>query len=332
MKIKICAENILIIAAILLFFFDQINAADFELHPRLETGVMFYSIEIDAESQAIPTAPNETSGYNKTQKEIEFSDTMPFVGCGATFFVNRFFVDLSSQYTSDGKDHAEVSGSEYLEQSSYGTSLFSSEVIKYHSKFDRTDNAVSVGYAVTHRFSVFVGYKWAVTDLDTTFDGPFSLLSIDDWGTSSSDNWLAHGNIVGEEHQKFKYQGPFIGIAHGWSVERFSIFQGLFSVNAGLAHLDSKLSRNRYSTLSVYLLNGQEIEPIVSTSQENREIKGQALGLTVGLGWRGMTSLKNLSYSIGISGYRYQFDSDDSDASDINETAVTFKIGLAYAF
>lgn len=249
---------------------------------------------------------------------------MSFVGWGATLFINRLFIDLSGQYAFDGSDRTTVSQSQYTEQTENDTSLFVAVMPEYHGQFDRTDHAVSVGYAVTKRFSVFAGYKWTENDLDRSFEGPFSVLEM--------DNWVANGRVKGEEVVKFQYEGPFIGVAHGWTIDRFSIFEGMASVNVGIAHLNSKLNEDEKGTTQIDSLKGQPIEPFVETYSVAREIKGDTMGLTLGLNWRGMTSIRNLSYSFGISGYRYRFDSDDSDASDINETAVTFKIGLTYTF
>lgn len=46
----------------------------------------------------------------------------------------------------------------------------------------------------------------------------------------------------------------------------------------------------------------------------------------------GSTPWKNLSYSFGVTGQQYQFESDASDGSDWGETVYNFKIGLAYVF
>jgi hypothetical protein len=52
----------------------------------------------------------------------------------------------------------------------------------------------------------------------------------------------------------------------------------------------------------------------------------------LGLDWRGATPIGNLAYCIGVSGYRYNFNSDDSSFPDISETSVIFKVGLSYAY
>ncbi len=60
--------------------------------------------------------------------------------------------------------------------------------------------------------------------------------------------------------------------------------------------------------------------------------KGDALGLTLGLTWRGVTPVDGLNYSVGVSGYKYEFDADEKGTADIDEFAVLFKAGVAYAF
>jgi hypothetical protein len=324
MKKKRQAKKILIIAAILLLFLNPTYAMDFDFQPRIETGVMSYSLEQDATSISIPTDIDDASGYNIAEDEIEFSSTMPFVGGGATLFVNRLFVDLSGQYTFEGSDNVQVASSTYIEQDEDNFSSFATVVSKYDAHLDRTDHAVSVGYAVTKRFSVFAGYKWAAINLDATHEGPIGILYI--------NNGILYGRMVGEVHTKLKYEGPFVGVAHGWQIDRIPIFEGMLSINVGLAHLNSKLSWHQNDAVHIDSLNGREIEPIDLSTTQTDEIKGRTLGLTLGLNWSGVTSIKTLSYSMGISGYRYQFDSDDSNSPNISETTVTLKLGLTYAF
>jgi hypothetical protein len=326
MRRKICVLCLIIIIGSLLFFQHPVFAVDCDFQPRIETGVMSYSFEQSANSESVPSGINNTSGYNQTREEIEFNTTMGFVSAGAALFVNRLFVDLSGQYTLEGSDHMTVAESEFYEnESNSNLSTYTSTVADYDAQLDRSDHAVSVGYAINKQFCIFAGYKWAMIDLDTTIGGSFSMLAI--------DNMVLNGQITGSEDVEFKYEGPFIGVAHGWQIDAASICQGLMSVNAGLAHLNSKLSRRRSLNLRVESMNGQDVEPVdMPPVILTEEIKGVTLGLTLGLNWRGTTPFKTLSYSLGISGHRYQFHSDDSISPDISETVVRFKFGLTYVY
>lgn len=295
---------------------SQLRAANIELQPRLETGVMFYSIESTAQSKITPSHPGETAGYYLSQEKLEYSDNVGFVSGGATLFINRLFVDLSGQYMFNGEARTHSSGSTYNEtdQSFLGLDP------EYNSRFYRTDLAVSAGYAVSENFSVYLGYKWSALDMDSNLAGPVSLLQI--------NNCVLSGRIEGQNYFKFKYEGPFIGLTHGWKVGN----TGLLSAKLALAYLMSKGTLEEVATLRLDSINGVKIEPIITPVNDIIEAKGDTLGLALGFDWRGATSINNLFYSIGINGYRYNFNTNESDAQDINETAVTFKVGLSYLF
>jgi hypothetical protein len=319
MKMK---TNTLCIMLITITFLlpPKTDAADFEFQPRLETGLMFYSIEQAPLSKNTLPQAGESSSANFAQEAIEFSDNMGFVGGGGTLFIRRLFVDLSGQYAFNGSARTHASGSEYLETEN----LFFSTEDDYHGQFYRTDMALSAGYAVNRRFSVYAGYKWAAVDLDVTFEGPASGLNI--------DNWLASGRFEAEEYDKLRYEGPFIGVTHGWEIDQPGFLKGLISAKVALAFLSSKFRIDQTGVITYDSINGVEIEPLVETIEVKNEIKGDTLGLTLGFDWHGMTAIESLSYWIGLSGYRYKFDADDSDEPDVSETAVTFKAGLAYVF
>jgi hypothetical protein len=89
--------------------------------------------------------------------------------------------------------------------------------------------------------------------------------------------------------------------------------------------------------MSLTWINDQQVpevvEPLENGGVSNRfDTDGDSLGLTLGIAWRGQTAVGGLSYNIGVHGYRYEFDSQDNGQSDINETAVVYKFGVAYVF
>ncbi len=320
MKKRIWLLNIVLVTCSLLFRLESC-AAELEFHPRLETGLMFYSMEFSAWSKTILTIPGESSGQGSGKEKVEFCDSIRFIGGGITFFTGRIFVDLSGQWAFDGSDRSRAASYEYAEGD---TNYFASAEPEFRGRFDRTDQAIATGYAVTGKLSIFGGYKWAGVDLDTCFDGPASLLII--------DNWVANGRYSGSGHDRFRYEGPFIGMTHGSQIAGPGFLHGLIAVRVGVAYLQSKLNRNETGTMTFDRLNGREVEPLTVTSVENIEVKGDTVGLTLGVDWRGATPIKNLFYCLGVSGYRYNFSSDDADFSDITETAVTCKAALGYVF
>ncbi|MEE9412108.1 MAG: hypothetical protein V3V22_03545 [Methylococcales bacterium] len=64
--------------------------------------------------------------------------------------------------------------------------------------------------------------------------------------------------------------------------------------------------------------------------QADGNSKGDSIGFSFGVTWRGLTPVEGLTYSVGASGYRYEFDSNN--AADFNETQARVDFGLAYAF
>ena len=80
------------------------------------------------------------------------------------------------------------------------------------------------------------------------------------------------------------------------------------------------------------MVNGVAVEPVIESDRRNNKNNGNTLGITLGIGWNGMTPIQGLTYSVAVSGYRYQFDADDKSLKDIHETSVNLKLGLAYLF
>jgi hypothetical protein len=319
MKKKILASVITLITGCLLFS-PKTHASIFALQPRLEAGLMHYSIELAALSETtLPNAGN-TTGHNSGHDKIKFSDNMGFVGCGATFFIHHLFVDLSAQFTVDGNARSQDSVSEYGEATNSLTTITTED----EAQFDRTDRALSIGYAITRRFSVYAGYKWATLHLDNTFDGQVSYLNI--------DNYVLNGHISGLDHYEFEYNGPFVGMTNGWEMGRGGFFSGLITAKLALAYLNSNLLQNETGTAMFDSINGTEVDPESVPFDDTKTTKGTTWGLALGLDWRGATPIGNLAYCIGVSGYRFNFNSDDSSLPDISETSVIFKVGLSYAY
>lgn len=312
----------MLILVSIIFWTESVYAVDFELRPRLESGAMIYSISQVAYNKTVLPRQGETIGHNKTQKEQTFIDTMGFIGCGTTLFYNHFFIDLSGQYAFYGKDQTSTLSSEYRENYD-GDGVFFSYDTYDSAKFNRADYAISVGYAVTRRLSVFGGYKWAAVDLNNTYEGSFAMLQIDDR--------VGNGSIIGQDQFDFRYEGLFIGVTHGWSMGGAA--QNMLSINLALAYLNSDYTINSNYIYRYESVNGQELdEPEVIPGKIVDTVKGDTLGVSLGINWIGTTLIKKLSYSVSIGGYRYSFDSERPGYRDIREFALSLKLGLSYAF
>ena len=325
-----CGVYAAAIIGVLILWGGSAIAGEVFLQPRLETGVMEYTFKSQAINQIEVSQPvPEQSGFSITQTAFDFSGFMPFVSAGATAFVNRFFLDLCGQYGWGGDDSASIASSGFTRD----PDSFLAFETDNAASFDRGEAAVSIGYAFTRRFNLFTGYKWARTNFDTTFDGRYSFVI---HNSNGPDNYLA-GRYWGAFGYRFEYEGPFVGAIHSWDCTHFNILPGAITVNLALAHLQGKVKVDRRDQhVTIDSVDGQPI-PAVTGEPENGmfarlDTKGETWGLSAGLGWCGTTPLEGLSYTLGISGYRYEFDSDRRDQSDINETVMIYRVGLAYVF
>lgn len=316
------------------------TAADVSIQPRLEAGLMYYSFESEAMNEHLAPAPiPANTGADATQKAFEFSDTLLFIGAGATFFLNRFFIDFSGQYAYNGKDTTQMATSAYVmesfdEDALYMNTGFMAMDTLDTAKIDRRDMAVSLGYAVSRRLSLFAGYKWARTHFHTTSQGRYGIIrySID----SDVDGYSA-GRTWGETDFRFAYAGPFVGAVQSWDCSHGGFLRGLLTANLALAHLQGKVvleQRDQY--LAIDSINGQSVPEFIVHIEDAGFVrfntKGDAWGMALGIGWRGRTAIEALSYFLGLSGYRYEFNAEEYGQSDINETAIMVKAGLVYIY
>lgn len=334
MKTKLYITYAAGIPMAVLFFWGTVMAADFSFQPRLEIGVMQYAFESGPISVTLPSEPTDANtGFNFTQQSFEYSDQLLVIGGGGTLFWNHFFLDFSGHSAADGKDSATASFSAY--QSESPATVFLSADPMYEANFDRMDFAVSLGYAFSGHFSVFAGYKKAKTEFDAIYQGPFMMV-VHDEGSVPFDT--VGGRLWGRANFNFEYEGPFVGAIQGWEFNQDYFIEGVLTASLALAYLDGEVEvEQRSMQMSITSIDGQEV-PEMPSGGVNRglinrlDTLGETLGYTVGIGWRGATAVESLSYSVNVSGYRYEFDSDDDAQSDINETAVVYKAGLSYAF
>lgn len=338
----------------------DVGGTNIGIQPRLEVGAMYYDFTqgpVSVTNLSSFSAGNAQFGGNFTQSSLEYTSTMPTLGAGLTFFVDRFFLDLSAQKAYNGGDSDTVTASQYFQniQNASGNSNLSAEVDyfgsgsnDYSSDFDRKEYAISIGYQITDQISLFGGYKHANTDFSNNGSGPFSMLF-----TRHSDPGSGVLQLDGYSRSsfdtEFKYDGPFLGISYGLTID-LGYFKGGLSFNFAAASLDGEVNvSNRRGDFYVAYINGEPVPvaPIrdyagafgsdlanfaAQTLQSQFQSSGDTLGLTFGVNWRGLTSVKNLTYTLAIVGYNYQFDADQAQYPDITETAVNFRAGVAYAF
>jgi hypothetical protein len=303
-----------------------LNIGDLELgiQPRFETGLMYYELERDA--AAFNLKDTRGRSFNATESKLKFTDTLPVVLGGITFFVDRFFIDFSAQKAFNGSDSDTLSRS----FTSLENVLSQKRETSLDADFDRTEYAISLGYAINEQIAVFAGYKRAKTEFDSiTGSGTFEQRGPLEPGEPA----LRKGIIETDANFDFKYDGPFVGVTYGLNVSK-DFLKGVLFFNFAAAFLNSKVESSVKSNLT--FKPETKKEPI--EFKTDFDIDGDTIGATFGINWRGIIKKglakqdDHLGYSININAYQYNFDADDSRKSDINETAVNFRVGIAYVF
>lgn len=302
------------------------------IQPRLEAGFMYYDFE--QEPGNIASRPGDPVQQNFTAGKLEVKDTLPMISGGLTLFVDRFFIDASVQYAFNGEDNNKQEFSELNEITQtdeqgnpiFGTS-FESEVEASEVDFDRIDYAISAGYSVTDSFTIYAGYKQANTNMDLDRTGEIAIRET--ISGSRNDFLFLTSDKVDLDLEQY---GPFIGATYGWRING-GFVDGLLSANLAVAFLDSRTDeklRNRRTQQ----VNPETREPIDDPTQfrdDRLTLKGDTVGLTIGLSWRGFTPIDRLTYLISVQGYSYDFDGRTSLA-DYQEAVVTFRAGITYSF
>jgi hypothetical protein len=234
--------------------------------------------------------------FGRPSSEFNVSDIMPFIGGGATLFVNRFFVDAYVQRAFSGDD-----------QSTFDTLLFDAPDVgdivtrqQLEDEWERDEYSISAGYAVTDNFSLFAGYRHA----ETEFDEKGSVT-----GFPLGENVPIGPDIPINRTLNFENDGPFVGGRYGWRIGDL----GIVGLNLGIA-----------------LVDGEFTEQNVPTT------KGDTLGTTVGLSWTApLPAFEGFNYLISIDGYQYSFEADDPpgvDLPDFSENVVRASAGVSYLF
>jgi hypothetical protein len=262
-----------------------------------------------------PTQQLFPQGYVSTGK-LTFADTLPTFGGGLTLFANRFFLDFSAQTMFNGS----VTASNTIVGASPGT--LTTVATNYKSDdMNRNEYALSLGYAFTQSSSIYAGYKWSRSYFNNvTGTGPAQIQV----GNAFEQN----AAFFTTADYAFKYNGPFVGATTGWQIETGG-FQGRLALNAAVAFLQGDLQATS-DVAYLSLGNGQPVD--FGSPSQVFDTSGNSVGVLIGLSWLGQTSIKGLSYTAGVSGYKYDFSANNKGKADIGESLIQFKLGVAYAF
>jgi hypothetical protein len=322
-----------------------VEALDFAFQPRFEAGAMFYEFNaedfsrITATGNPIDGVPNSTL-RTLSQSGLAYKDWMPFIGGGGTLFVDKFFVDVSAQYADNGSDSSgqTFSSNEQKPFPNAGDLGLPTDGRLYNfndfqsasnsADFDRTEWAVSVGYAFTNHFAVYAGYKSAKTDFKVGRSGALRQDICGNFGDAAPDeSCLTNdvGTFTDNTKLEFEQDGPFVGGTFGWDFSQ-GYLNGTLAGNFAIAFLDGKAKETSTEAFFTPAPGFGDPRPVPAFTIDR---DGDSVGLSLGLLWNGLTPIDALSYLIGIDGYQYKF---SSSRGDFKETVVRFKAGIAYLF
>jgi len=95
----------------------------------------------------------ETSTQTVTTSSKKFNDTLWTLSGGFTIFADRFFLDLLAQGAFKGSARDDITGTFNLPTSAFQTGESQSTGGKTNADLEREELALSLGYAVSERFS-----------------------------------------------------------------------------------------------------------------------------------------------------------------------------------
>ncbi|MEE9398152.1 MAG: hypothetical protein V3V31_14190 [Methylococcales bacterium] len=313
------------LVVIMIIIMPQMGVAlEFGVQPRFNTGVQYYEYSQDSFSSVSNSNPN----FSNAAGGLKYNDFLPFVNAGLTLFADKLFVDLFVQYSFDGEDEDRFSNSNFLIASP--PRLNSDTVISTNSEldndFERLEYSVSVGYAVTDKFVLFAGYKWAKTEFEADLrEGQINAASTN----NGTRNPFLSGRFMGRLDQDIKYDGPFVGAGYVWEVGAAGALTG----NIAVAFMDGNVDFDFHDitqTNDMGNIRPLDLNANLANDQNVINLNGDTIGVSVGLTWKGFTPVDGLNYAIGVNGYRYDFDSTRS--TDFTETVVRLDFGVAYTF
>lgn len=292
-------------------FPGMVHALDLTFEPRLQAGVIDYKFERKG-GTGTNTAGDKPITFNDSGQTSV--DTMPFVGAGTTVFANRFFFDIYLQKAFSGSDTSTTR----IDYPSYEEDqlAFPSETHIWNSDFDREEYSISIGYALGSNWALFGGYRTAKASFTET------ITQDDEITDSNGDNYQIKRR--GKGSNSLKEKGFFFGGAYAFSISEHTSF----SLTAALALLDGEYNQRGAINVENYLNGDKTLEAIEDLSFNS---DGDAVGLNLGASWKGRI-VENLSYSLGIDRYNYDFSNSGNEGSDFSETALRFSAGLSYRF
>jgi hypothetical protein len=315
------------------------------VQPRVNGGTQYYQYTQEEQPQISPTQFSAGSkSFSVTSSKLTISDVMPLINGGITIFKEKvfndndgFFLDFDTQYAFNGSSSSSYSNRANLPQNDPVLSprlpflKTSSAVVdsssSSESQFDRTEYSITFGYQYNEHLLLYAGYKRAFTDF-----------AQDNMAGSVRGINPATGQVIGATTGSFggptqvclDYDGAFIGAKTAWHLASGPL-DGLLTGHFGVAFLEG--TQTLTGTITIHRTDGtsgQLPTDVYGLRTNQSGFRGSSIGWVLGMGWRGATPYRDLTYSAGVNAYQYNF--DGKTASDISEMAVRFDMGLAYSF
>jgi hypothetical protein len=313
------------IAALTVFIWiEPASALDFSIQPRFKSGIQYYEYH----SESFQSAAQNSQGQSlNTRSNIKIRDWLPVVSGGATVFIDRLFVDFDAQHSFAGEDRVNFDNQIFLARdNSLPTDVISRTSNTMNTNIDRFEWAISVGFEVYDDLVLFAGYKQSNTDFSSNVHGNIMGFQA---GNMAPIPFLT-GSYTGKLDVEIKYDGPFVGASYNWRIQQ-GFIDGALAFNFAAAFLDGTVDYNFRNIQANTAPVGDSFDPQTFGEQQAPDSKGDSIGLSFGVTWRGITPVSGLTYSMGVTGYRYDFDSYNN-TPDYHETQVRMDFGLAYAF
>ena len=284
--------------------FSQKAEADtsFKFQPRVSAGWMDYRLDIE------PSAALANISWS-------LGDNVPSISIGATFFLSKFYLDLSYLHTAKG--YSGISAGTFLEAGPQEPLPLDADLtIVGNADFYHWNSAITLGYQLFDSLTLYAGYKHYETSFDLNSQSIFHM--IDDGSLTGTPGFPIVLTLLGNYDIDYEAKGPFVGGTYGYIISD----KGVLSLNLAVAFLDGDITQT-----------GGIVDPRTDIPDDLFDLNssGDSIGLSYGIGWRS-TLADRIGYFLSFKGYNYDFEADDINQADFKETTYQFSLGLSYAF
>jgi hypothetical protein len=322
-------NKLFIFGGILFLGMTSLDAREIGFRPRFNVGVMSYDFSNPA-TVFSPAEPLNNTSPTVTDEWSVQSD-LPLIRTGFTLFFDHTFLDFDFQYAFDGHDKTRLSSWAPLAAGTLpGLDTDSQLYFDTHAEldFERTEFALTLGYAVSEQLAIYTGYKRADSNTDFNFAGRISAVPANDPSTSPSVS-----DFSAQLNQELVYKGPFLGATYTWNTNKLGL-EGALTGNIGLAFLEAESDNLGFKNFELSDGNGASLPVSVAAINSPpfnlAKLNGDTVGLSLAFTWNGFTPIEGLMYSVGLNNYQYNF--DGKNGQDFTIDIFRFDAGVTYFF